>query len=193
MDLLARARRAGLDCAVHAIGDQAVAIALDAFTTSGARGSIEHAQLIGPRDPDRFASLGLVASIQPQHALDDRDVADELWADRTDRAFAYRTLWSAGVRLALGSDAPVAPLDPWSTLSAAEHRTRAHLPPWHPEQCLPREVAWAASVRGRVAPGEPADLILLDQDPLRAEDIAAVRPVATMVAGRFVAGPCCQS
>ena len=98
----------GLTCAIHAIGDTANTLVLDAFEASGARGSVEHAQLLDLADIPRFVELGLVASVQPEQAMDDRDIADRHWAGRTDRAFAYRALVDAGVPLALGSDAPVA-------------------------------------------------------------------------------------
>src|SRR4051794_13511522 len=143
--LLRRAAAHGLDAAVHAIGDRANELVLDAFAEVGVAGRIEHAQLLCEGDAARFAALGVVASVQPAHVLDDRDVADRLWAGRTGRAFAYRDLLDAGVRLALGSDAPVAPLDPWVTLAAAVHRSGDDRPPWHPEQEIPVEVALAAS------------------------------------------------
>ena len=71
--LLRRAHVHGLDGAVHAIGDQALLDALDAYAASGARGTIEHAQLVRMEALGRFADLGLVASVQPAHLLDDRD------------------------------------------------------------------------------------------------------------------------
>lgn len=190
--LLARAAGAGLDAALHAIGDHANTLVLDAFTATGARGRIEHAQLLTGRDVPRFGSLGLVASVQPEHALDDRDVADRLWPGRTDRAFAFASLHAAGARLALGSDAPVAPLDPWRALAAAVHRSGDDRERWHPEQELDRAVALDAScgllgTGGPLAPGSPADLVLTDADPT-ACDPAVLRtmPVAgTLVAGRW--------
>jgi predicted amidohydrolase YtcJ len=97
------------------------------------------------------------------------------------------------VQLALGSDAPVSPLDPWLAISAAVHRSADDRPPWHPEQALTPREAVAASVdaRGSVHAGMPADLVLLDADPLAEhEDTAAAgqalrtMPVAlTLVAG----------
>ncbi|WP_062306372.1 amidohydrolase [Demequina subtropica] len=185
-ELMRRAAGAGIACAIHAIGDRANDIALGAFEESGARGSIEHAQLLGPGDADRFARLGVVASVQPEHALDDRDVADVLWEGRTHRAFPLRDLIDAGARLALGSDAPVAPLDPWIAIAAAVHRTRDARPGWHPEQAITLDEAIAASTRSRVAPGEPADLAVLDADP-RGGGPAALRalPAAlTLMGGR---------
>ena len=113
-ELLRHAHAHGIRAAVHAIGDRANTLALDAFEASGARGTVEHAQLLHEADVERMARLGIVASVQPAHLLDDRDVADHHWAGRTDRAFAYGSLARAGVRMAFGSDAPVAPLDPWA-------------------------------------------------------------------------------
>ncbi len=192
--LMARAHAAGLTCAIHAIGDRANTLVLDAFEATGARGSVEHAQLLAADDVARFAQLGVVASVQPEHAMDDRDVADVLWAGRTDRAFPLRALDEAGVRLVLGSDAPVAPLDPWAALVSAVTRSRDGRPPWHPEQRLDAVVALAASTDGRgVVPavGAPADLAVLDGDPLAllaAGEGDAVRamPVAgTLLGGRW--------
>ena len=183
--LMAHATRHGLRHAIHAIGDAANALALDAFASSGAAGSVEHAQLVSWEDVERFAALGVVASVQPEHAMDDRDVADRYWAGRTDRAFAFGALHDAGVRLALGSDAPVAPLDPWVAVDAAVSRSRDGRPAWHPEQAIDRRVALESSVDGRgltVAVGAPADLVVLDADPL-------VAPLRGMpVAGTLVAG-----
>lgn len=186
-DLLDVAHAAGINAAVHAIGDEANRLALDAFAITGAQGSIEHAQLLRHADVARIAELGLAASVQPEHAMDDRDVADRLWAARTGRAFMLRSLLDAGVRLTLGSDAPVAPLDPWQAISAAVFRTRDDRPAWHPEQAITLGEALAASTDGPVTTGGPADLAILDGDPFAA-DAAALRamPVAaTLVAGRF--------
>jgi predicted amidohydrolase YtcJ len=182
------ATRAGLGCAVHAIGDEANTLALDAFAATGARGSIEHAQLLSWADVPRFAELGVVASLQPDHALDDRDVADAYWAGRTDRAFVLASLTEAGATIALGSDAPVSPLDPWLTMAAAVWRTRDGLPPWHPEQAISVRAALAASTRGAsVTPGAVADLAVLDADPFTAGlDAFRTMPVAaTLLAGRL--------
>jgi predicted amidohydrolase YtcJ len=102
----------------------------------------------------------------------------------------------AGVQLALGSDAPVSPLDPWLALSAAVHRSSDDRPPWHPEQALTVREALAASVdgQGSVHSGMPADLVLLDADPLAAADDTAEQaarlremPIAlTVAAGEVV-------
>jgi len=187
--LMARATASGLECAIHAIGDAACSMVLDAFEATGARGSVEHAQLLRPEDLPRFAALGVVASVQPEHVLDDRDVLDVVWADRADRAYPFRALHDAGAELAFGSDAPVAALDPWAAIAAAVTRTRDGREPWHPEQALPPEVALAASTdrRGlRPTPGGPADLVVLDADPLAPDAALRAMPVAgTLLGGRW--------
>jgi predicted amidohydrolase YtcJ len=188
--LLVRAREHGFVPAVHAIGDAANQVALDAFAAAGIRGRVEHAQFVRREDFSRFGELGLTASVQPAHALDDRDAADANWGGRTDRAFPLRSLLEAGASLALGSDAPVAPLDPWLAMAAATTRARQDgRGPWHPEQAITRQEALAASTRGRgrIRVGEPADIAVLDGDPLEVPDsVFAEMPVAaTLVAGRF--------
>ncbi len=197
-DLLARATAGGLEVAVHAIGDRAVTAAVDAVESTGARGSLEHVQLSRTADLDRMAALGLVASVQPAHLLDDRDLSEQVWPDRGDRCFALRSMRDAGVRLALGSDAPVSPLDPWLAAAAAVHRAPGDGDPWHPEQALTAREALAASTDGwgTVALGHPADLVLLAEDPLapsRSTTEAAARlrragsdVLTTWVAGRLV-------
>ncbi|MFI6426497.1 amidohydrolase family protein [Promicromonospora sp. NPDC050880] len=190
--LMRRAHAGGLRCAIHAIGDHANTLALDAFAASGARGSVEHAQLLDDADLARFAELGVVASVQPEHALDDRDVADRHWAGRTGRAFPYGALAGAGAVLALGSDAPVAPLDPWIAVAAAVRRTRDGRPAWHPEQRIGLATALAASTDGRglrPTAGAPADLVVLDADPLTAgAETAAVALREMPVAGTLLSG-----
>lgn len=183
--LLRTASGAGIVPAVHAIGDEANRLALDAFETVGCRGRIEHAQLLRGEDIARFAALGVAASVQPEHAMDDRDVADRYWAGRTGRAFALRSLLDAGATLLLGSDAPVSPLDPWVTMSAAVFRSRDGREPWHPEQSITFAEALAASTHSTVAVGEVADLIAVDRDPetATAEALRTMPVALTMLAG----------
>lgn len=182
-----RAAEAGIVSTVHAIGDHAVTLALDAFESLGLAGRIEHAQLVADADLRRFAALGVTASIQPEHAIDDRDVADHYWAGRGGRVIPMRALLDAGAHVVLGSDAPVAPLDPWVAAAAAVTRTRDGRAPWHPEQTVSAEEALAASARSRVAIGQPADLAVLDADPLSA-DLRTMPVAATLLAGRFTHG-----
>jgi predicted amidohydrolase YtcJ len=188
--LLERAGDTGFVPAVHAIGDAANQVALDAFERAGIGGRIEHAQFVRREDLARFGALGVLASVQPVHALDDRDAAETNWPGRTDRAFPLRSLLEAGASLLLGSDAPVAPLEPWAAMAAATLRSRDDgRGPWHPQEGITREQALLASTRGRsrVRAGDPADLALLDADPLSAPDavFAAIPVAATLVAGHF--------
>jgi predicted amidohydrolase YtcJ len=189
--LMRRASSSGLDLAVHAIGDRATAVALDGFAAAGCNGRIEHAQQVLPEDLPRFAELGVVASVQPRHALDDRDAADQHWAGATERAFPYRALVDAGAQVVLGSDAPVAPLDPWDAIASAVHRSLDERGPWHPEQHLDLDVALAAASGGRraVRVGDVADLVVVPERPadvLAREGAAALR--ATEVLGTLVGG-----
>lgn len=194
--LLTRATAHGLDVAVHAIGDRAVTEALAAFADTGARGGIEHVQLTTRDDVRRMAELGVRASVQPAHLLDDRDVTERLWPGRGDRCFPLRWMLDDGVDVVLGSDAPVSPLDPWLAVAAAVHRDLGD-DPWHPEQSITAREALAASTDGlgTVAAGHPGDLVLLAADPLAGADDAAHAArlrsfgdevLATWVAGRLV-------
>ena len=194
--LVGRATQGGLEVATHAIGDAALTEALSAYAETGATGSVEHAQLVQRDDVRRLAELGLRASVQPAHLLDDRDLTEQVWPGRAERCFAFRWMLDDGVELAFGSDAPVSPLDPWLAMAASVHRSGDDREPWHPEQSLTPAEALAASVDGQptVGPGSRGDLVLLDRDPLEAGDdpagtAAALRamPVAlTAVAGRVV-------
>lgn len=184
--LMTRAAGAGLAVAVHAIGDRAATSALDAFTASGALGSIEHAQLVRHADLARFARLGVVASVQPQHALDDRDIVGRHWAAQTAIGYPLGSLHRAGALLRFGSDAPVADLDPWQAISAAVTRTDDDREAWHPEERLSLDEALAASVRSSLRPGEPADIVVCASDPRKASgpELRTMPVVATLLAGR---------
>lgn len=186
-ELLARATASGFDVAVHAIGDLAVASALDAFTFTGARGTIEHAQLVRHADLARFARLGVVASVQPRHAVDDRDLAPLLWSDQQGIAYPAASLIAAGAAVRFGSDAPVAPLDPWLTMAAAVTRTGDDREPWHPEESLSPRMALRASTRhgaAEISPGAPADLVLCAADPDDPASLERMPVAATLLAGR---------
>jgi len=182
-----RAHSVGLELAVHAVGDAAVTYALNAFEAVGVQGSIERAQLIAWDDIHRFADLGITASVQPELALVERELADDLWKGRTDRAFPFASLVRSGVSLAFGSDAPHSPLDPWLGIAAAVERTRDGDPAWHPEQRISPDAALAASTRSRVAVGEPADLAVVEYDPLfsSVDEMRQMPVVATFLGGRM--------
>lgn len=185
-ELMARAHAAGIESAIHAIGDRANSSALDTFARTGARGRIEHAQLLTPADVARFSELGIGASAQPAHLLDDRDTAEELWHGRTDRAYVFADLLSTGATLEFGSDAPVAPLDPWLAIRAATTRTADDRPAWHPQQLLGRTAALRASVAtASLEVGAPADLVVLGADPLTlpAAELQEIPVLQTICAG----------
>lgn len=183
------ATAAGVPVAVHAIGDLANREALDVFAAvpDAIRPRIEHAQCLHPDDIPRFAALGVTASIQPSMAVSDEALAERLWADRLDGAYAYRSLHEAGARLALGSDAPVEELDPLQGLRDAVLRE------WRGHEALDLQAALEAlcvtpawlegrADRGRLRPGMLADLVILDRDPF--DDLEGARVVATVFAGR---------
>jgi len=196
----------GYQIAVHAIGDRALAIALDAIAGAGEgverrRHRIEHLQVVAPKDWPRLAPLGIVASMQPTHATSDmRWAEDRLGEDRLRGAYAWRTVRDHGVPLAFGSDAPVESLRPEHTLHAAATRQDAEGQPpggWRPEQrlavpeairAMSHGVAYAAGAeasRGRLAVGQALDLTVFAEDPRG--DAAAwreARAVATVRDGR---------
>ncbi|MDP3950845.1 amidohydrolase [Microbacterium sp.] len=184
--LLTDAVGSGFAVAIHAIGDRAVSSALDAVTVTGASGTIEHAQLVRHADLTRFARLGLTASVQPVHALDDRDLVDGYWAAQTSVGYPMASLLRAGAELRLGSDAPVAPLDPWHAMAAAVERTNDEREPWHPEERLTVDEALGASVRSAIRPGDLADLVVCDVDPHAAagSTLRTMPVLATLLGGR---------
>jgi predicted amidohydrolase YtcJ len=192
-EVMTAATGAGLDCAIHAIGDVANTGALDAFARTGANGTIEHAQLVAHADIPRFARIGVGASVQPEHAIDDRDLTDSVWAHQTALAYPLRALADSGANLLFGSDAPVSPLDPWAAMAGAVFRTRDGRPPWHGEQGVDAATALAASTHGgstagaRIEPGAVADLVLCERDPLTVSEgqLRAMSVSATMIAGRL--------
>lgn len=207
-DIVRAGARAGWPVAVHAIGDAANRAALDAFEATraewepaGLTPRIEHAQLLDAADLERFAALGVPASVQFSHAPSDRDLADRVWEGHAG-AYAYRSLLDAGAVVANGSDAPVEELDPLRGIRAGVLRTLDDRPPWRPEQALtveealrattvvPAALAGDAARRGTLAPGMLADLVVLDRDPVACApaELPEVRVVATMLGGRWVHG-----
>ena len=147
VDMIERCVGAELNVCLHAIGDGAVRRALDALVPrrrawSHWRPRIEHAQCVHPKDWRRFAAAGAIASMQPIHAVADRELADATWPDVTANAYAWRALEKAGARLAFGSDAPVETADPLLGIDAATTwRRQAH---WHPELAVTHAAALRA-------------------------------------------------
>ncbi|MDQ7839745.1 MAG: amidohydrolase [bacterium] len=212
--LVARAIDAGLWTAIHAIGDRANREVLDVFERHqaasqrlGARHRIEHVQLLHPDDLPRLARIGVVASMQPIHATEDREIAERYWGPRARWAYAWRAITASGAALAFGSDAPVETPDPWRGMYAAVTRRREHgrehgkdRSAWYPEECIPLEeairayttgAAYAAGTegwQGALRPGSAADFIVLDRDPYAGppEELLQVRVLATVVGGRLM-------
>src|SRR4029077_16016954 len=184
---LMAADHAGLQLCMHAIGDAGISAILDPYgdiiRANGARDRrlrIEHAQHIAPKDFVRFAKLGVIASVQPYHAIDDgRWAENRIGHERSKTTYAFRTLLDHGVILALGTDWSVAPLDPMQTIYAAV--TRATLDGRHPQGWVPGEkigvkeavAAYTAgsayaefqeNEKGTLVPGKLADLVILSDD-----------------------------
>ncbi len=205
------ADKAGLHVVVHAVGDRANATLLDIFDRvtreNGPRDRrlrIEHAQHLAPVDIPRFATLGVIASMQPYHAIDDgRWAAKVIGQERIKTTYAFRSLLDAQGVLAFGSDWFVAPPTPLEGIYAAVTRRTiddANPSGWVPEQKISVEEALVAYTRaaayasfeekqkGTIAPGMLADLTVINQD-LRAippEQIRAAHVARTIVAGKTV-------
>jgi predicted amidohydrolase YtcJ len=187
VDMIERCARAELNVCLHAIGDGAVRRALDALSRRTAwpfwRPRIEHAQCVDRKDVPRFARLGVIASMQPIHAVADRELADRIWPGVTANSYAWGALERTGARLAFGSDAPVESADPMLGIDAATAwRRRAR---WHPELAVTRASALRAYTMGAAyAVGMEADLGSLR--PGKLCDMTVVddgRVTATIVGG----------
>ncbi|MFO7695096.1 MAG: amidohydrolase [Vicinamibacterales bacterium] len=208
---LTAADAAGLQLCIHAIGDQAISIVLDLFAgvaqANGPRDRrfrIEHAQHVAPRDFDRFSSLGVIAAVQPYHAVDDGRWAERrIGPGRIQTTYAFRTFLDRGVRLAFGSDWPVAPLDPILGIHAAV--TRATIDGQNPDGWVPAQkitvdeavraytagsafAEFTEADKGTLEPGALADMVVLSEDifsvvPARIRD---VKVRTTIVDGRLV-------
>jgi predicted amidohydrolase YtcJ len=211
--LVEKAFRGGFQVWTHAIGDRANRTTLDAYEKAleavkpaDARPRIEHAQVIAPGDFERFAKLGVIASVQPTHATSDWPWAEaRLGKDRVKGAYAWRTLLKAGAKLAGGSDFPVESEDPRLGIFAAVTRQEPDGKPpggWRPEEGLGRAEAlrlftsdnayaeFAEKRRGRIEPGFDADFTVLDREIFApgtpAGEILKAKVVMTVVGGEIV-------
>lgn len=217
--IISEAAGGGVGVAIHAIGDRAVHTALNGIETSlrqrtldeqrqplaVRRFRLEHVQLAAQSDIERMARLGVVASVQPFHAVVDRDTAERYWGARHRRAYAYQTLRSSGIPLALGSDVPVDTCDPLRILHAAVMRRDDRTPDrtsWLPDQALTiAQALWGYTVgaayaggqesqQGSLTPGKLADLVVLREDPFTVppERLMGAEIAATLVGGEIVHG-----
>lgn len=210
-DRMMKADAAGLQLCTHAIGDAGISAILDIYGDlvkvhgkADRRFRIEHAQHMAAKDFARFADLGVIASVQPYHAIDDGRWAEKrIGHDRASRTYAFRTFLNDGVRLAFGTDWNVAPLNPMLTLYAAT--TRATLDGknpngWFPEQKLTVAEAVQAYTmgsayaefqdgeKGSITPGKLADMVILNDDifqidPVKIRDVKVTK---TIVGGKVV-------
>ena len=219
METVDTASAMGLSIAIHAIGDRAVRVALNSIeraqqrlsdanqqgTIARLRYRVEHAQLVAPEDLERMRRLGVVASVQPFHAVADRDLAERYWGRRARRAYAYRTMQKMGIPLALGSDAPVETFDPLRILYAAIQRNDPATPErtsWGPEQALPMvQALWGYTLgaayaggeehaKGSLTVGKLGDAVILREDLLaiEPEKLRENGVAATIVGGRVLYG-----
>jgi predicted amidohydrolase YtcJ len=204
-----RAVEGGFQMAVHAIGDRGNRIALDVYQRAledappgDYRLRVEHVQILSPDDQDRFASLGVIPSMQPTHCTSDMPwVPDRLGAERSRGGYVWRSLLRSGVKhLALGSDFPVESANPFLGIYAAVTRQRLDGTPedgWNPQEALTRQealggftldAAYAAFQEadlGSLTAGKFADFIVLDRDPLA---VPAAEIPATVVLETWVGG-----
>ena len=205
------ADRAGLQVAVHAIGDKANHLVLDMFEAAGKangrrdrRFRIEHAQHLLAEDIPRFARLRVIASVQPYHAIDDGRWAEHrIGPERAQTTYAFRSLLDSGAVLAFGSDWYVAPMEPLMGIYAAATRQTLdgkHPGGWVPEQKITVEQAvraytWGSayasfeeSIKGTLEPGKLADLAVLSADIFAIDpiEIREVKVVMTVMDGRIV-------
>ncbi len=214
--LLRIADGAGFWPQVHAIGDEAIDTLLDLYerVMTGAaprerRFRVIHTQVLrGPEVASRMAKLGLVAEVQPYHAIDDMRWMEERIGPRARWAYAFKTLEDAGVRLSFGSDWPGTnaswyPANPLLGIYAAVTRKTLEGQPaagWFPEERVDLETAlraytvnnaWAAgeeAEKGTLAPGKLADLVVLDRDPFQVppDELKDLRVLLTVAGGRVV-------
>jgi len=198
--------QAGFQLGFHAIGDRATAMALEAFSQPGvstrARNRVEHAQVVDAADIPRFAKLGVIASMQPNHLLTDMNWAeDRLGAERATYSYAWKAFLDAGVPLAFGTDYPVEPITPFRGLYAAVTRmNEAGTKTYFAANKLTRGQAlyaytqgsayaeFAEKRKGKLTPGYDADFVVVDRDLYKVDAPALLktRVIATFVGGREV-------
>jgi predicted amidohydrolase YtcJ len=208
---ISMADQAGLQIAVHAIGDEAITFILNTFEqdalqsgTKDRRFRIEHAQHIAPSDIARFANLKVIPSMQPYHLIDDGRWAEKvIGPERAKTSYAYKSLYDAGATVAMGSDWFVAPATPLEGIYAAVTRRTLddkHPNGWVPEQKISVEQALAGytrngaftgfdeDVKGRIAPNLLADFVVLSEDLFKVapERIREVQVLETWVGGKQV-------
>jgi hypothetical protein len=205
------ADKAGLQVAVHAIGDKANHVLLDILEKAIVQGGerdrrwrIEHAQHLLHEDIERIAKLGIIASVQPYHAIDDGRWAEKkIGKERCRTTYAFQSLLEKGTVLACGSDWTVAPLDPLTGIYAAVTRQTLdgkHPEGWFPEQKIPLEDAvrgytfsgayaeFSEEIKGSIETGKLSDLVVLTQNifEIPPEEIQNTKVKMTIVDGKII-------
>lgn len=205
------AHREGYQIAMHAIGDRANSVVLDAIEMATSNGigpelrpRIEHCQHLRDRDIPRFSKLGVIASMQPVHCTADMSfVPRRLGEEREKGSYAWKSLLDAGAMLAFGSDWPIESMNPMEGVHAAVTRTRADGTPaggWNSQECISVEEALCAYTRGaayaagwekrmgEIAEGKLADLCVLNRDPFTCPpaELHDLKVVRTLVGGKTV-------
>jgi len=207
--LMQRARAVNAQVAMHAIGDRGNRMVLDWFgetlgSDTGRRWRIEHAQVVSPADMPRFARMGVIASMQPSHAIGDLYFAPaRLGKDRLKGAYAWKGMLDSGAVVAAGSDAPVEVGDPRIEFYAAVYRHSLDgfsNADWHLEEAVSRQqalkmltqapayAAFAEAQRGSLEAGKKADLTVFSQDlmTIPPAQILKAKAVLTVVDGVVV-------
>ncbi len=214
VDIGKKAVNNGLALSIHAIGDLANRVVLNAFEKLRVyeqehhlphfRHRIEHVQVIDPADLPRLAALDIIASVQPSHAPSDMIIADRYLGTRSTYAYAYHALMESGATLVFGSDAPVESVNPFYGIHAAVTRRRLDGMPgadgWHPKQRLsleeslcgfsqtPAEIANRGDRLGKIDRDYRADFIILEENPfsIHPQDLSRIKPLATFINGNCV-------
>jgi len=209
--LVKKAREAGFQVSVHAIGDAANRMVLDVYERvfkekpdQNHRFRIEHAQVVAPEDIPRFPRLSVIPSMQTVHVISDMNMAEKrIGPDRIKGAYAWRKFLDSGSIIADGTDAPVEPINPFLGLYAAVTRKDLKGLPeagWHPEECMTREEAlksytiWGAyaafeeKLKGSIQSGKLGDFVVIDKDYFTCteSEIKDIRVLQTVLGGKVV-------
>jgi predicted amidohydrolase YtcJ len=204
------ADEAGIQCAIHAIGDAAITMAINAIENNcspGKRHRIEHLELSSPEDAKRLGKLGITASIQPVHSDPAilRAWPSILGEERLKRAFAYRDFHDHGAPLAIGTDSPTAPHAPFANLYVATTRKSAKEPARNDQPVNPNFVlgiyhaiagatagvaysTFSESRVGSLKPGQQADFVVVDLNYDNPETLVGTHVQQTWFGGRRVFG-----
>lgn len=209
-ELIKSIDKAGLQIAAHAIGDKANSWILNAFEKAfqengrrDARHRIEHAQVVLPEDIKRYQELGIIASIQPSHCIDDMRWAEKRIGDRVRHSYLFNSFVEAGVKIAFGTDWTVEPLDPMLGLYAAVTREFTEGGPesgWFPDEKITLEQAiefytlgsayaeFQEDVKGSIKIGKLADLAVLNKNlfDIEPKEILETKVDLTILGGKVV-------